>query len=50
MKDSQVVAVDLDGTLTLTDTLHESVLNFPRIRWRNSDDHLIYEKKNGNSS
>ena len=26
MSDSQVVAVDLDGTLTLTDTLYESVL------------------------
>lgn len=30
MKESQVVAVDLDGTLTLTDTLHESVLNLVR--------------------
>lgn len=27
MSDTQVIAVDLDGTLTLTDTLHESVLS-----------------------
>ena len=27
MKEVQVIAVDLDGTLTLTDTLHESVLS-----------------------
>ena len=26
MNQSQILAVDLDGTLTLTDTLHESVL------------------------
>ena len=26
MNDDQIIAVDLDGTLTLTDTLHESVL------------------------
>ena len=30
MKSSQVIAVDLDGTLTLTDTLHESVLTLVR--------------------
>ena len=30
MKKSQVIAVDLDGTLTLTDTLHESVLFLAR--------------------
>ena len=30
MTESQVVAVDLDGTLTLTDTLHESVLTLVR--------------------
>ncbi|MDA9088231.1 UbiA family prenyltransferase [Amylibacter sp.] len=32
MKESQVLAVDLDGTLTLTDTLHESVLNLVRSK------------------
>jgi 4-hydroxybenzoate polyprenyltransferase len=32
MKDSQVVAVDLDGTLTLTDTLHESVMTLVRSK------------------
>jgi len=30
MKETQVIAVDLDGTLTLTDTLHESVLSLLR--------------------
>ena len=30
MKESEVIAVDLDGTLTLTDTLHESVLTLVR--------------------
>ena len=30
MKEAQVIAVDLDGTLTLTDTLHESVLTLVR--------------------
>jgi 4-hydroxybenzoate polyprenyltransferase len=32
MKNSQVIAVDLDGTLTLTDTLHESVLTLVRSK------------------
>ena len=27
MKQSKIIAVDLDGTLTLTDTLHEAVLS-----------------------
>ncbi len=30
MNEAQVIAVDLDGTLTLTDTLHESVLTLVR--------------------
>ncbi|MDB3882443.1 UbiA family prenyltransferase [Amylibacter sp.] len=30
MNEAQVIAVDLDGTLTLTDTLHESVLTLAR--------------------
>ena len=30
MSDDQIIAVDLDGTLTLTDTLHESVLTLVR--------------------
>ena len=30
MKISQIVAVDIDGTLTLTDTLHESILTLVR--------------------
>ena len=30
MKQTQVIAVDLDGTLTLTDTLHESILSLLR--------------------
>ena len=30
INESQVIAVDLDGTLTLTDTLHESVLTLVR--------------------
>jgi len=30
MNEAQVLAVDLDGTLTLTDTLHESVLSLVR--------------------
>ncbi|MEK9685480.1 MAG: UbiA family prenyltransferase [Rhodospirillaceae bacterium] len=30
MNEAQVIAVDLDGTLTLTDTLHESVLTLLR--------------------
>ena len=30
MTEAQVIAVDLDGTLTLTDTLHESVLTLVR--------------------
>ena len=30
MKETRVIAVDLDGTLTLTDTLHESVLSLLR--------------------
>ena len=32
MKETQVIAVDLDGTLTLTDTLHESVLSLARSK------------------
>ena len=32
MKNSQVIAVDLVGTLTLTDTLHESVLTLVRSK------------------
>ena len=30
MRDSAIIAVDLDGTLTLTDTLHESVIALVR--------------------
>ena len=32
MSSSKVIAVDLDGTLTLTDTLHEAVLALVRIK------------------
>jgi 4-hydroxybenzoate polyprenyltransferase/phosphoserine phosphatase len=32
MNEAQVIAVDLDGTLTLTDTLHESVLTLVRSK------------------
>ena len=32
MKQSQIIAVDLDGTLTLTDSMHESVLTLVRSK------------------